>query len=66
MPDDILNKIISDDNLKDDDHPDKKDITEKEAEEALKQLAEKYKDRKPLTEGNKKFSDGVIDALNKL
>lgn len=66
MADDILNKIISDDNLKDDDHPNKKDITEKEADQALNELSEKYKDRKPLTDGNKKFSDGVIDALNKL
>lgn len=69
MSKDILNSINESDelNLRDDDHLDKPDLTEKEAKKGFEELADKYKDRKPVSEKEaEKFSGGVIDALNKI
>ena len=69
MPDDILNNIVdSDENeLRDDDHLDKPELTDKEADQGFKDLIDKYKDQDPVKEPNQnKFTDGVINALNKI
>lgn len=67
--DNILKKISEEDELKlrDDDHLDKTELTEKEADQGFKELVEKYKDQPKIKDNPaNKFSKGVIDALNKL
>ena len=68
----VLKKIIKKDpnQIADDDHPNRPDISEEEFKEALKEIAEKYDQHKPknkkLVEHSEKMGQGTIDALNKL
>jgi hypothetical protein len=67
MAKDILNQITESDELyiHDDDHLDRKDLTEEEADIAFKQLLEKHKNMPKIGGDPKKFSNATIDALNK-
>ncbi len=66
----ILDKIISKDEslMKDADHPFRKDITAEEFDQALTELAEKFKNLRaanPMTEEEKKKrGNAILKALN--
>jgi hypothetical protein len=66
----LLDKIARENELHqaDDDHPERKDLTDKEADQAAKELFNKYKDQKKVEDGNdpKAIATETIKALNKL
>ncbi|MCX6292074.1 MAG: hypothetical protein NT126_09960 [Bacteroidetes bacterium] len=67
----ILERIINKNPLEiaDDDHPNRKDITEEEFSEAIKEMGKKYGQLKPSSEADVKLADqmaaGTVAALNK-
>lgn len=65
----ILDKINAKNDLhmSDDDHPERKDLTDKQAAQACRELVNKFKDQ-PKNEGDdpKALADETIKALNKL
>jgi hypothetical protein len=66
MAKDILKEIEDSDELqiRDDDHLDRKELTEEEADIAFKQLLEKHKDMPKINGDPKKLSDATIKAMN--
>lgn len=64
----ILKKIANkpDDQLADDDHPDRDDISKEEAEKAVEEIVEAHKDDKPVERSvdPSQISRGIIDSLN--
>lgn len=56
----------ADDNLRDDDHLDRPDITEKELAGATDELIEKHDLEKAEEKPISKFAKATIDALNKI
>jgi hypothetical protein len=62
----VLNQVINtpDDELRDDDHLERKDLTDEEATQGFKELVEKYKDQKAVKPKSKAFAQGIINVLN--
>ena len=62
----ILQKVIDtpDNQMKDDDHLHKPDLTKEEAAQGFKELYEKFKDQKPKRPKSNEFAQGIIDVLN--
>jgi hypothetical protein len=62
----ILNRVINtpDDELRDDDHLERPDLTDEEADQGFKELVEKFKDQPAFKEKSNEFAQGIINVLN--
>lgn len=64
----ILDKILNEDPLhqRDDDHPERPDISAEEIGQALDELIKKYNLKDKTAEKKSPFADGIIEAMNSI
>ncbi len=62
----ILERVMEtpDDQMRDDDHLERKGLTDEQAAQGFAELVEKFKDQPVIHPKSNEFAQGIIDVLN--